>query len=89
MADVSSRITVRHNGFHGWNTVTYMARAPLIELAPGVVVCEVSRRTAARINREVCGSDTCMCGEHIAFADGDRWYAPAEQGNVTGHYPQR
>lgn len=86
-----TRVTIQHNGFHGYRDLSFLA--PTVA-KPGDTV-RVSSRVARRLNDAVCGCQACRCGEYVAFAAGpmmDRWYVtlPAEgrDGKVSGFYPQ-
>lgn len=81
-------ITINHNGFHGYNSVSFQVPAGTQE---GDVV-HVSNRVAKRLNDAVCGCHDCTCGEAIADAhrdnNGDYWYTVEITEYMIGNYPQ-
>ena len=66
-----------HNGFHG--RTSWQARGK-----PGETI---SKRVAFRLNKLVCGVDSCQCGEHIANDNGYNEYRLPDTENLRGRYP--
>ena len=83
-----------HNGFHGRTRL--MCQVPE-DAAVGDVV-RVSASVARRLNRLVCPSSDCRCGEQAACQDQDMeagrvvdfWaiIVPKNGATVRGNYPQ-
>lgn len=78
---------VKHNGMHGLKRLEFRPAetgwTPLVDEYLGIYyrLYRVSKRTAERLNREVCGYPECECGERMAFPapdpDGrELWYVP-------------
>jgi len=94
-------VTVEHNGFHGRYTVRFIPLSSIHWGREGTL-CEVSARTARRLNGIVCGMATCQCGEAVADDrylppkpgwpfDSRRWavMVPPDGREIRGHYPQQ
>jgi len=91
------KITISHNGFHGWTQVSFYADPE--RSAPQQYLAAVSLRTAKRLNNAVCGAADCKCGEALATildnrdgtGGGEIHYASDDKGKtgeVIGIYPQ-
>lgn len=89
------KITINHNGFHG-----YTSRAISLDGRPGEIVTLTESQTK-KLARAACGCADCTCGESLLAA-----CEPMETGdpreprkiripsvgceiNVRGNYPQR
>lgn len=89
------KITINHNGFHGWN-----ARTVDVIGKPGDIV-ELSASQVRRLRNAACGCRDCKCGESLLAAceeDPQMSFSPkyflriptsGSEINVTGNYPQR
>jgi len=92
MSQAQKTITITHNGYHGYTTVSLRVDQGA---QPGDRV-EVSRAVARRLNNEVCGCTDCQCGECIARPDNYpgspdcRWWVtiPQDGEEIRGRYPQ-
>lgn len=75
--------TTQHDGFHGLRTVKF--RVPNGSKEGDTV--EVSEKVFRRINREICPSETCSCGEGIGCEHGfgGRYYVVLRR-KVRGRY---
>lgn len=88
------RITINHNGFHG-----YASRTILLSGKPGELVT-LSESQTKKLGRAGCGCADCTCGESLLTAceppeTGDpseprriRIPANGREINVLGNYPQ-
>ncbi len=75
------KITITHNGFHGYKTVSFFGRPtqpksgdqnnPWDGVKSPVFFISVTRQVAKRLNKAVCGMSDCCCGEHVARIDYD------------------
>jgi len=94
------KITINHNGYHGWHRVGITGEPEELSKAGSYRVI-VSARTARRVNNTVCGHADCQCGEAIASIPDDlrdtdctdqAVYYPSEDdgktGEISGNYPQ-
>ena len=89
------RITIRHNGFHG-----YTDRTLNVDGKPGDVV-ELTASQVRRLKSAACGSSDCQCGESMLAACEEEprmsfepryFLAIPDEGceiSVDGNYPQR
>jgi hypothetical protein len=100
----TSKVTINHNGFHGWHTLSFFAQ-PTEEINCGEnnrYTADVSLRVGRRLNKAVCGSSDCWCGESIADCksfnnyDGTgfariTYYSDdkGKTGTIRGNYPQQ
>lgn len=90
---MKTKITITHNGFHG-----YTSRALVVDGKPGEKV-ELSDSQIKKLSRGACGSSDCRCGETMlkALSDYGMAYEPRyltipEVGTeieINGNYPQR
>ena len=88
------KLTITHNGFHGRNTLTFIAPDGT---KPGDTV-QVSKAVAYRLNKACCGVAFCLCGEGVAEEENNvrvngRYTTVYEvtiprSGEVRGNYPQ-
>lgn len=69
-------ITLIHDGFHGRHHIRFRPQSPPIKVENGNWY-RVMYRCAMRLNKVVCHSLGCRCGEHLAL--------PAEQVDIP--YP--
>ena len=66
------RVTINHNGFHGWKQATFILDKSFItpdpdnEARPNYYYAQVSLAVGKRLNTFVCGKSDCRCGEQIA-----------------------
>jgi hypothetical protein len=88
------KITINHNGFHG-----YTSRAIVVSGKPGERV-ELTPSQIKKLARAACGCHDCSCGESLlkccdpnydTFENGPRFILIPTIGNeinVRGNYPQ-
>ncbi|MBW2559446.1 MAG: hypothetical protein JRE40_01185 [Deltaproteobacteria bacterium] len=89
------RITLDHNGFHGWSTVMFFGDpVPSADCNTDYSV-HVSPQVARRLNDVACGSPHCQCGDQIATEQEHNdyfvFYASEDGGRTgvqRGAYPQ-
>ncbi len=80
-----------HSGFHG---VIHLGLRVPADATVGDEV-PVSRATAQRLTRALCGIKDCLCGESVAWGVGDERYTgadwrvtlPANDETVEGVHP--
>ena len=88
------KITINHNGFHG-----YTSRTISLSGKPGELVT-LSESQAKKLNRAGCGHSDCTCGESLLAAcepietsdpsEPRQIHIPTEgcEINVRGNYPR-
>ena len=59
------KTTITHNGFHGYQTVSFFGTPTHTALAEQNYEVAVSVKVAQRLNRQICGMADCRCGEGL------------------------